>query len=124
MSPEISSAQMAVYRATARQRRVQKAQALALRRQRAWEVARQAARTLKEQFGARRVAVFGSVSSAQRFHQRSDVDLAVWGLDEKAYYRAVSRLLDVDPAIPIDLVEMELAPSNLRHIIEQEGVLL
>jgi predicted nucleotidyltransferase len=121
---EIPTEQMAVYRATARQRRQKKARELALRHQRAWEVAQQAAQILKEQFRAERVAAFGSVLSDKRFHPRSDVDLAVWGLDERVYYRAVSRLLDLDPTIPIDLIEFELAPPALQAIIEQEGVLL
>jgi hypothetical protein len=49
------------------------------------------------------------------------VDLAVWGLDERDYYRAVSRLLDLDFDISIDLVEAELASSALLAIIELEG---
>jgi predicted nucleotidyltransferase len=121
---EIPAEQMAVYRATARQRRQKKARELAARRQRAWEVAQQAAQILKEQFGAEQVAAFGSVLSDQRFHPHSDVDLAVWGLDEKVYYRAVSHLLDLDPTIPIDLIEFELAPPALQAIIKQEGVFL
>ena len=124
VSREISSEQMAVYRATARQRHQQKVRDLALRHQRAWVVAKQASQLLKEQFGAERVAVFGSVLSDRRFHQRSDVDLAVWGLDEKVYYRAVSRLLDLDTTISVDLIETELAPPALQAIIEREGVTL
>jgi predicted nucleotidyltransferase len=119
---KISPEQMAIYRATAQRRRQQKARELALRHQRAWAIAQQAGQILKEQFGAERVVAFGSVLSADRFHQRSDVDLAIWGLDEKFYYRAVSRLLDLDPTIPVDLVEAELAPPALQAIIEQEGV--
>lgn len=121
---EISTEQMAVYRATARQRRQQKERQLALRYQRAWDVARQAAVILKEQFGAQRVAIFGSTLLAQRFHQHSDVDLAVWGLEEKLYYRAVARLQDMEPAIPVDLVEAELASPALLTAIEEEGVTL
>lgn len=122
MDFEISKEQMAVYRATARQRQQQKEHQLALRYRRAWDVARQAVVILKEQFGAQRVVIFGSALFAQRFHQHSDVDLAVWGLDEKLYYRAVARLLDIEPTIPVDLVESELASPALSQVIEEEGV--
>ena len=119
---EISAEQMAVYRASAKRRRQEKARCLALQHHRAWTVARQAGQILKEQFGAERVVAFGSVLSSKRFHQRSDIDLAVWGLDEKVYYRAVARLLDLDETISVDLIEAESAPPALQAIIEQEGV--
>jgi len=124
MPPEITPEQMAVYQATARRRRRQKAQALAARHQRAWQVARAGAQLLKEQFGAKRVVIFGSVLFPEKFHVRSDVDLAVWGLPERLYYRAVSRLLSLDPGISVDLVEAELALPELLATIEREGVTL
>ena len=121
---KISAKQMAAYRTTARQRHQQKEQKLALRYQRAWEVAQQAAAILKEQFGVQRVVIFGSTLWIKRFHHRSDVDLAVWGLDEKVYYRAVVRLLDIEPTISVDLIEAEFASPALLKMIEQEGVTL
>ncbi len=121
---KIPTEQMAIYRAAARRRREQKVRLLALRHQRAWAVAQQAAQILKEQFGVQRVVAFGSVLSAKRFHQKSDVGLAAWGLDEKVYYRAVASLLDLDATIPVDLVEVELASPALQAIIELEGVSL
>lgn len=124
MNSEISAERMAIYRATAQQRQQKKAQALSLRHQRAWKVAYQASQILKEEFGARQVAAFGSMLVLSRFHERSDIDLAVWGLDEKVYYRAVARLLDLEPTISVDLVEVERASPTLRTVIEQEGVLL
>lgn len=124
MALKIPTQQMNTYRAAAQQRREQKANRLALRQQRGWAVAQQASKILKEEFRAQRVVVFGSVVAAERFHQRSDVDLAVWGLAEKAYYRAVSRLLDIEASISVDLVEAELAPPALQTAIEQEGVVL
>ena len=68
------------------------------------------------------MAVFGSLVRKGSFHRRSDVDLAVWGLDERMYYRAVSRLLDLDPAISVDLVEADSARPALRAAIKREGV--
>jgi predicted nucleotidyltransferase len=122
LTAEISAEKMAIYRETARRRRQKKDQALALRYERAWAVARQASQILKAQFGADKVVAFGSLLSTKRFHQHSDVDLAVWGLDEKSLYRAVSRLLDLDSEISIDLVEVEFASPAVQAVIKQEGV--
>ena len=115
---------MAVYRATARRRREESARKLKERHQRACQVAELAGHLLKTEFGAQRVVLFGSVRFPERFHQRSDIDLAVWGLEERLYYRAVSRLLDLEPSISIDLIEAELAPPNLLAVICQDGVTL
>ncbi len=91
------------------------------RRLRAWRLARKAAKMLKTEFGVTRVAVFGSLLYTTRFHLKSDVDLAVWGMDEKKYYRAVSLLLDIDPLISVDLVSVEGARPALKKVIEKEG---
>ncbi len=52
------------------------------------------------------------------------MDLAVWGLDERRYYRLVAQLLALDPGIKIDLVMIEDAPITLRTRIEHEGVVV
>ena len=124
MALNIPAEKMKKYRATARQRQEQKLHNLALRQQHAWEIAQEVGRLLKEQFGVTKVVVFGSLLPTKQFHQRSDIDLAVWGLDEQVYYRAVARLLDLDPTISVDLVEAEFTSPALLANIEQEGVVL
>ncbi len=118
----ITPEQMAVYRATAQRRHQEELQELALRQQCGWEVARQGARLLKEKFGAKRVVLFGSLLDLKRMHQRSDVDLAVWGLDERYYFRAVAGLLDIDPTFSVDLVEVEHARPHILEAINTTGV--
>jgi uncharacterized protein len=120
----ITPQEMAVYQATARRRLATRRQSLRARRTRAWETARRAAALLKEQYGVRRVILFGSLSREEPFSQRSDVDLAVWGLEERAYYRAVSHLLDLDPSISVDLVRAEDMAAGLLAVIESEGISL
>ncbi len=110
------------YRRGAQERRRRRRQTLAKRRERAWHVAREAARILKEEFGASRVVVFGSLLNERFFHLRSDVDLAVWGLDPALYLKALGRLLSLDPAIPVDLIEAEHAPPALQERIQKEGL--
>jgi predicted nucleotidyltransferase len=124
MTLQISPEQMAAYREGWRLRQQERERALAARRARAWEVARQGAQMLKEQFGAAQVAVFGDLLYPDKFYERSDVNLAVWGLDERLYLKAVSRLLDIDPEISVNLVEAEFARPYLLALIEQEGAAL
>src|SRR5438105_4727804 len=104
-------------RAAARQKELE------ARREQAWEVARRAAALLKQEFGVKRVVLFGSLARGPgRFYARSDVDLAVWKLDEQRYFNAVARLLDLDPEIGVDLVEAEYAKPSLKVAIEREGI--
>lgn len=124
MTLQITPEQMAGYREGYRRRKAQRAQLLAARHARAWQVALTGAAMLKERFGAARVVAFGSVLRPEKFHERSDVDLAVWGLDERLYLKAVSSLLDIDPEISVDLVEAEFARPALLEVIQAEGVTL
>ncbi len=76
---------------------------------------------LRTQFGARRVAVFGSLSRGP-FGLRSDVDLAVWGVAERDFLRAVAAVTALDGDICVDLVAAEQAPPALRQYLDLEGV--
>lgn len=113
---------MALYAASARCRRETRLANLRARRERAWESACRAAHILRSEFGAQRVAAFGSVVHPKFFHQHSDVDVGAWGIAEGAYLRAVARLLELDSAIPIDLIRAEEATEGLRETMEREGV--
>jgi predicted nucleotidyltransferase len=112
---------MEAYRVTAQQRWAEERRRLAQRHERAWAIARQAADLLRCEYGVDRVTLFGSLVRSELFHIRSDIDLAVWGLDERHYYRAVSRLLALDPAFEIDLLMGEEIPASLLAVIEREG---
>lgn len=87
----------------------------------AWALARKAANLLRERFAAQRVVVFGSLVHPEYFHGRSDVDLAVWGLDEEDYLRAVAAVTALDKEISIDLIAVEEAPQSLCDLIRAEG---
>jgi predicted nucleotidyltransferase len=93
---------------------------LEVRRARGWKVAQQAARILKNDFGATRVVLFGSLLHADLFHSRSDIDLAV--LDVQKLYSAVSRIMDIDPEFHIDLIPIEDTSLDLLQVIETEGM--
>ncbi len=120
----ISKEKMAAFKATAQRRSENEKEQLARRYQRAWELARKGADLLKKQFKAKEVKVFGSLVRKELFHIRSDVDLAVRGLNETEYYRAVSRLQSLDNEIKTDLIMTEDIQDSLRICIEKEGISL
>ncbi len=96
-----------------------------LRAQRLREVARSCARLLVQGFGARKVYLFGSLLDQDLVHDRSDIDLAVEGLEGKLYFTALRdacRLLP--PGIELDLVPLEQARLGLAGRVRTEGVLL
>ena len=96
--------------------------AVRLRRRRAWRVARQAARMLREQFGAQRVVVFGSLAQRGWFTQWSDIDLAAWGVPDERFYQAVAMVTALSPVFKVDLIDPEACGSSLRQAIEREGI--
>jgi predicted nucleotidyltransferase len=113
---------MAIYRTTARRRAAETTRALALRRARAQEIARQAATLLKEQFGATQVTLFGSTVHGRWFSATSDIDLAVSGVAPEDYFTAVARLQDLSPEFKVDLIALERCKAELRASIAREGV--
>jgi predicted nucleotidyltransferase len=92
------------------------------RREMAWRVARRAARLLKEQFGAVRVVVFGSLAHGAWFHSESDIDLAVAGIAPELFWRAWCALDRVSDGFEINLVALEGTSESLRQEIEVRGV--
>ncbi len=112
------------YRTTLQQRQTTEKSILARRFQQGWEVAKQAATLLKEQFGAERVMVFGSLVHQCWYSNTSDLDLAVWGLDNLTYLNAVAKLQDLSSEFKIDLVRMESCKPTLEESILKEGQFL
>ncbi|NOH04498.1 MAG: nucleotidyltransferase domain-containing protein [Chloroflexi bacterium] len=117
---ELTPAELELYRQALRKRKRVKCQAPE-RLKRARKVARRAAKILKEEFGVAKVVLFGSTVKPSLFHIHSDVDLAVWGLDENLYFRAVGVLLSIDPEISVDLIELEFASPRMKETILRDG---
>ena len=119
---QFTEAEMAVYYATVRRRKAQEEQETTQRRGRAWVLARQAATLLREQFGATRVVVFGSLAHEETFTPWSDVDIAAWGIRPEDTLRAVGAVLDLDVEIEVNLVDVNTARPSLLDTIERKGV--
>ena len=103
----------------ARKNRPQFLVAMQERQKQGLEIARQCAKILKERFGAEKVVLFGSLLDHQQMSWRSDIDLAVWGLPEKDYFKAVGVLLDIAEDFSLDLMEAQHAKSYISPAISQ-----
>jgi predicted nucleotidyltransferase len=88
----------------------------------AWEVARAAARLMRERFGATRVVAFGSLTHRAWFSSGSDIDLAAWGIPADQFYRAVAAVTGISPDFEVDLVDPECCRPSVRRFIETEGI--
>lgn len=113
---------MAQYRQTLRQRQAREAARLNERFQLGQTIARQLAALLRHDFGAERVVLFGSLTDRELFHDRSDIDLAAWGIPEKDYLKAVAAVTGFTPTFQVDLARMEEASERLHNVVAEEGV--
>lgn len=93
-----------------------------LRRRQAWRVARRAARVLREQFGAQRVVLFGSLTQREWFTEWSDIDLAAWGIPDERFYQAVTAVSGLSPLFRVELVDPAACRLGLRQTLENEGI--
>lgn len=89
---ELSPEKLAVYRATAQRRHQQEKAEIGRRQEKAWQLARQTAQLLREQFKVTRIVVFGSLTRPYSFTRWSDVDIAAWGIAPEDTFRAMGRL--------------------------------
>ena len=117
----LSSEQMRPYILSAKRREQNRLEILQKRRQQALEIAKIAAEILKKEFGAEKIILFGSLLN-DNFHENSDIDLAVFGLSEKQYFKAVARLISLSE-FEFDLVEFQYANPEIAKAIS-EGIIL
>ena len=102
----------------ARENRSEFLEQMKQRQKRGWEIARQCARVLKEQFGVSRVVLFGSMLNPEEMSPRSDIDLAVWDLPESELFRA-GAAIERGHEFSVDLVEAQKAKPHIRKAIEK-----
>ena len=121
---ELSQEELQSYRPWQSLQRYQKDPEVTRRWEQAWDIARRSARLLKEQFGASRVVVFGSLVHRAWFTPWSDVDLAVWGIPAGKFYRAIGAVHDLGAAagFKIDVVDPAECNREMVQSIQTEGV--
>jgi len=94
----------------------------AQQRAEAWDLAQKAAHLLREEYGAKRVVIFGSLAHGQWFTPWSDIDLAAWGIAPERFYAAVAAVSDLSYCFKIDLIDVETCRPSLKAMIEKEGI--
>jgi predicted nucleotidyltransferase len=97
---------------------------VANRRRRAIQTARKAADLLRQEYGAKKIALFGSLVRRGDFTLWSDIDLAAQGIPPERFYEAVGAVTGISPEFKIDLVDMGSCSLSLRKNIDEEGKLL
>lgn len=90
--------------------------------QRGWQLAHILASLLREQFGATRVAVFGSLNQPDWFDAHSDIDLAVWDIPPTRFYQAVAAVTALSSEFEVDLVDGDACLPHLSKTLEKEAI--
>jgi predicted nucleotidyltransferase len=105
------------YILAARKREQARQESLKHLQSRGIEIAKQATRILRQEFGATRVVLFGSMLQP-KIHADSDIDLAVWNLTKSDYFQAVGKLQGLSEFL-IDLIEADNASDYMVEAIAQ-----
>ncbi len=105
-----------------RERRAAAAAEAVVRAREARAAAEAAARRIGERLGVRRVVLFGSLVRG-RFHDRSDIDLAIEGLPEGKLTDAMA-FAEEDRRFRFGIVPLEAAFDYIRAAVEREGIQL
>ena len=85
--------------------------------------AKQISEELLRTFHGIEVYLFGSLTT-DFYELTSDIDLAIKGLREEDYFKALKIAEGIAAPISVDLVQVEYAPETLRKNIERAGVRL
>jgi predicted nucleotidyltransferase len=91
---------------------------------RGWQIASFLATLLREQFGASRVAVFGSLNHSDCFDANSDIDLVAWGIPPALFYQAVAAVTSVSSEFEVDLVDGDSCSTSFLNTLAIEAVTL
>jgi uncharacterized protein len=92
--------------------------------EKAWELVPQLATILREQFGATRVVVFGSLTQKDLYTHWSDINLAAWDIPPGKFYSALGTMMDSASEFKVDLVDPadDSCPDSIKCVIEQKGI--
>lgn len=88
----------------------------------AWKVAYEIGALLYDEFNAKQVAVFGSLTEPICFTKSSDIDIAIWGLTDKEHTKAKNRVWDIETGFKIDLINFDLTKNIFRKRIQQQAI--
>ena len=90
--------------------------------QRAWETAHHLATVLYRDFGATKVAAFGSLTEPERFTEHSDIDIVVWGVSYNKCLDALWETKGLNPEFKIDIINFKSINSLFRERILNQAI--
>jgi predicted nucleotidyltransferase len=118
----LSENELERYRAFWKKNELENEKRYALTREKALFEVERISEILKDKYNVKRVILFGSVLDEDRFHDGSDIDIAVEGLDKESYFKVLGELL-MESSFSIDLVPLEEASSLLRQRISRGQII-
>ncbi len=92
--------------------------------QRAWTVAHRLAAVLYQDYGASKVAVFGSLTERERFTKYSDIDIVVWGVSYNRCLDALWETEDLSSEFKIDIINFKTINRSFRDRILSQAILI
>lgn len=119
---ELSPEEIKKYQNIFVQREKEKKEKLIERFYRAWELVKKISEILHEKYQAKEVLIFGSLTERDYFNEWSDIDIAVSGIPDELYLKAVSEVLDMSEDFEVDIVDLKDCSESLRRIIIEKGV--
>ena len=90
--------------------------------QRAWETVHRVATVLYQDYGAAKVAVFGSLAEWERFTKESDIDIAVWGIPYGKCLDALWETNDLSTEFKIDIIDFETSGGLFRERVLSQAI--
>jgi predicted nucleotidyltransferase len=66
--------------------------------------------------------VFGSLAHNLWYSERSDIDIAVWGIAPEDFFQAVADVNTVGVDFEINLVDPAIARPHILKAIQREGI--
>lgn len=89
---------------------------------RAWEDAHRVAAVLYQDYGASKVAVFGSLTEQRRFTKYSDIDIIVWGLSYNKCLDALWQTDGLSEEFKIDIINFKSTDKAFRERILKQAI--
>jgi len=88
-------------------------------------IAEECAKLLKDEYGAKKVYLIGSLANRGRYTEYSDIDLAVVGLSSSLYFKALADLMRRYFSLTkIDLIPFEDCSKEFQEKIINHGEVL
>ena len=103
-------------------REEKKKEAVKERFYKAWELVRKISKVLYEKYKVKEVIVFGSLTDISSFNEWSDIDIAIVGIPDNLYFRAIAEITSISEDFDIDIIDVESCKESLKKVIMEKGI--